>query len=119
MSAEPKATTPAPAKAKQSPSTSRSWIFNTIAVLALALSLSKISIPDMLKSVQNALPVTMRYHAASMQESNSTFEAMREEYMRGCPSHQYKTRIFSEDPLIVYIEDYLSHEETRYILHLA
>jgi len=119
MSAEKKSTTPAPAKAEQSPSSSRSWIFNTTAVLALALSLSKVSIPDMFKNVQNVLPVTMSHDTASMQDSNSAFEAMREEYTRGCPSHQYKTRIFSEDPLIVYIEDYLSHEETRYILNLA
>ncbi|KAJ5189104.1 Prolyl 4-hydroxylase alpha subunit [Penicillium cf. griseofulvum] len=47
------------------------------------------------------------------------FGQMRQEYEAQCPVQKYQTLIFSTDPLIIYIEDYLSYEETRYLLHLA
>jgi prolyl 4-hydroxylase len=50
---------------------------------------------------------------------NGSFSAMRAEYASACPQHPYKTRIFSQDPLIIYIEDYLSQAETNYLLDLA
>lgn len=48
-----------------------------------------------------------------------TFETMRRQYKIACPEQKYQTRIFSKDPLIIYVENYLSYEETRYLLNLA
>ncbi len=36
----------------------------------------------------------------------------------GCASHQYKTYLFSEDPLIVYIESFLNLEEAAHLVSL-
>ncbi|KFX92713.1 hypothetical protein V490_05223 [Pseudogymnoascus sp. VKM F-3557] len=46
-------------------------------------------------------------------------EVMRRQYAAQCPDHSFKTHIFSTDPLIIYIEDYLSQDEARYLLKLA
>ncbi|EOD47680.1 putative 2og-fe oxygenase family protein [Neofusicoccum parvum UCRNP2] len=52
--------------------------------------------------------------------SNATrFETMAAQYAAGCPAHTFKTHIFSTDPLIIYVEDYLSKPETEYLLDLA
>jgi hypothetical protein len=60
-------------------------------------------------------------HVHSMPESTEAakFDQMRQEYEAQCPVQKYQTRIFSTDPLIIYIEDYLSYEETKYLLRLA
>jgi hypothetical protein len=47
------------------------------------------------------------------------FEAMRQQYAAQCPEKAFKPHIFSTDPLIIYIEDYLSQDETKYLLNLA
>ncbi|GME33982.1 hypothetical protein F5Y19DRAFT_445822 [Neofusicoccum parvum] len=44
---------------------------------------------------------------------------MYAEYAATCPDHQWETHIFSTDPLIVYIENYLAFEETQYLLNLV
>ena len=44
---------------------------------------------------------------------------MRSQYQKSCPEQLYRPYIFSTDPLIVYLEEFLSYEETRYILDLA
>lgn len=49
----------------------------------------------------------------------TVFDQLREEYARACPKHLYKTRIFSTDPLIIYIENFMSAEETDYLVNLA
>lgn len=51
--------------------------------------------------------------------NNSTFTQMVEQYAAGCPAQFTKPRVFSEDPLMVYIEDYLSPAEAKYLLHVA
>jgi hypothetical protein len=47
------------------------------------------------------------------------FNQIRTEYEAQCAVQKYQTHIFSTDPLMIYIEDYLSYEETRYLLRLA
>lgn len=47
------------------------------------------------------------------------FDDLRREYAIACPEHHYRTHIFSRDPLIIYIENYLLPDETRYLLDLA
>lgn len=49
----------------------------------------------------------------------STFQDMAAQYAAECPQHNFKTQIFSADPLIIYVEDYLSQRETEYLLNLA
>jgi len=47
------------------------------------------------------------------------YEVMRQQYAAQCPEKAFKPHIFSTDPLIIYIEDYLSLDETKYLLNLA
>lgn len=47
------------------------------------------------------------------------FEKMQKEYAVACPDHQYQTHIFSEDPVMVYIENYLHADEAKYLSNLA
>lgn len=51
--------------------------------------------------------------------NTSAFQTMASTYATACPQHNFKTHIFSTDPLIIYLENYLSHSETAYLLHLA
>jgi len=51
--------------------------------------------------------------------SVTTFDQLREQYSAACPEHSYKTRIFSMDPLIIYLEDYITAPEREYILNQA
>jgi len=37
----------------------------------------------------------------------------------GCESHEYKTYLFSEDPLVIYIESFLNHEEASHLVSLS
>lgn len=37
---------------------------------------------------------------------------------RSCPSHNYNTFIVSRQPLIIYIENFLSPEESKHLLEL-
>ncbi|KAK3313634.1 hypothetical protein B0H66DRAFT_463663, partial [Apodospora peruviana] len=46
-------------------------------------------------------------------------EQIATRYAAGCPDHAPKTHIFSTDPLIIYVENYLTSEEISYLLHLA
>ncbi|EKD12978.1 hypothetical protein MBM_08740 [Drepanopeziza brunnea f. sp. 'multigermtubi' MB_m1] len=36
-----------------------------------------------------------------------------------CPSHKYNTHILSLEPLVIYIEDFLSAEESRHLLEIS
>ncbi|KAK3197460.1 hypothetical protein GRF29_216g225057 [Pseudopithomyces chartarum] len=51
--------------------------------------------------------------------NTSAFQTMASTYATACPQHNFKTHIFSTDPLIIYLENYLSHSEAAYLLHLA
>ena len=59
---------------------------------------------------------------SSTGSSNSSLlgvDQLRAQYAISCPQHQYRTNIFSTDPLIIYVEDYLSPAEVDYLLNLA
>lgn len=47
------------------------------------------------------------------------FDQLWEQYAEACPEHSYRTRIFSMDPLIIYLEDYITAAEREYVLNLA
>ncbi|MCJ1398994.1 Prolyl 4-hydroxylase, alpha polypeptide [Xylographa trunciseda] len=51
--------------------------------------------------------------------SHSAFDQLREQYDRACPEHSYKTRIFSMDPLMVYLENYITAPEREYLVNIA
>jgi prolyl 4-hydroxylase len=46
-------------------------------------------------------------------------EQLATRYAEACPEHKFRTHIFSTDPLIIYVEDYLSRDEISYLLRLA
>lgn len=50
---------------------------------------------------------------------NSTFEYMRSQYEVACPEQPLRPYIFSTDPLVIYLENFLSIDETRHLLRLA
>jgi hypothetical protein len=73
--------------------------------------------PDMSNTRE---PVSTLYHGLNTNVTSiTTFDKLREQYVEGCPEHSYKTRIFSMDTLIVYLEDYITAPESKYILNLA
>lgn len=45
--------------------------------------------------------------------------SLRAQYAQGCPDHTFRTSMFSSDPIITYIENYLSPDEIAYLLELA
>jgi prolyl 4-hydroxylase len=47
---------------------------------------------------------------------NETFIATDEPL--SCPSHNYNTHILSHEPLIIYIENFLSESESRHLLEI-
>lgn len=49
----------------------------------------------------------------------TTLESMRMQYAKECPEYTFRTHLFSSDPVIIYIEDYLSSSEVTYLLQLA
>ncbi|MCJ1377762.1 Prolyl 4-hydroxylase, alpha polypeptide [Xylographa soralifera] len=60
------------------------------------------------------------YHDLSTNVTSvSAFDLLYEQYAMACPEHSYKTRIFSMDPLIIYLENYISAPEREYIVNLA
>jgi hypothetical protein len=47
------------------------------------------------------------------------FTSMAKEYDLACPDQLFRPYIFTFDPLIIYLENYISHRETRYLVELA
>jgi prolyl 4-hydroxylase len=47
---------------------------------------------------------------------NSSFIAANEPF--SCPVHQYQTHILYQEPLIIYIENFLSREESAHLLEI-
>jgi hypothetical protein len=47
------------------------------------------------------------------------FEVMKEKYAVECPKQNFSPHIFSIDPIVIYLEKYLSYAETRYLKELA
>ncbi|EAW12362.1 putative 2OG-Fe(II) oxygenase family oxidoreductase [Aspergillus clavatus NRRL 1] len=93
------------------------------AALISLLSIAAVKLdPELFKSSLETIqfPLTSISEVFSkMQNESRTFEAMYKQYSIQCPAQKYQTHIFTTDPLIVYIEDYLSHDETVYLQHLA
>ncbi|MCJ1287642.1 hypothetical protein MMC26_006994 [Xylographa opegraphella] len=52
-------------------------------------------------------------------DSVSAFDLLYEQYAKVCPEHSYKTRIFSTDPLIIYLENYITVPEREYIVKMT
>jgi hypothetical protein len=50
---------------------------------------------------------------------NDWFGSMTKEYQLACPEQNFRPYIFTFDPLIIYLENYLSYRETRYLIQLA
>jgi hypothetical protein len=65
----------------------------------------------------NAIDVGMPSIPAA--PSNDTSITMAARYANACPSHTINPHICSSDPLIFYIADYLTVDETSYLLNLA
>ena len=47
------------------------------------------------------------------------FSSMTKEYELACPEQTFRPYILTFDPLIIYLEKYLSYRETRYLIQLA
>lgn len=50
---------------------------------------------------------------------SKSLSSMRNEYSLACPDQNFSTHIFSIDPLMIYLENYISHREARYLIELA
>lgn len=57
--------------------------------------------------------------ATSGNGTATDLDLLRAEYAQACPQQQLRTAIFSTDPLIIYIENYLAPAEVNYLLQLA
>lgn len=124
--ASPKSSKPTSAvvETPSSSSSKSSWVYPATVVLPLlAFAFFKLqSNPSLLGGLASSekLHEQPRSSPSSVASSaEDTFETMRRQYGAACPEHNYQTHIFSTDPLIIYVENYLSYEETRYILNLA
>ena len=47
------------------------------------------------------------------------FEIMKQQYAAECPDQPFNPHIFSIDPIIIYLENYMSYAETRYLKELG
>ncbi|MCJ1322276.1 Prolyl 4-hydroxylase, alpha polypeptide [Xylographa vitiligo] len=60
------------------------------------------------------------YHDLSTNAtSTSAFDLLYDQYAKACPEHSYTPRIFSTDPLIIYLENYITAPEREYVVNLA
>jgi prolyl 4-hydroxylase len=55
----------------------------------------------------------------SLNTTLTKYDILQGQYAESCPTHLYKTNIFTTDPLIIYVEEYLSQPEIDYLLNLA
>ncbi|KAK4209263.1 prolyl 4-hydroxylase subunit alpha-3 [Rhypophila decipiens] len=84
-------------------------------------------ISNQVKSLYGSQPIIAytqnnNHHHGTLSNSTSpiqTNEQLAAEYSHSCPSHAPKTHIFSLDPLIIYVENYLTPSEISYLLSLA
>ncbi|KAK0621050.1 putative prolyl 4-hydroxylase 6 [Lasiodiplodia hormozganensis] len=66
------------------------------------------------------IDITMpSFSSATTASPNTTFTAMAAQYAASCPAHTISPHIFSSDPLIIYVADFLTAAETSYLLNLA
>ena len=111
---------------KSSPSKSNLRL--SVALIPLALSILLYlrwngSIPftalnvNSIQETASSLYGSLNSTGASTPESR--YLALRDEYAKGCPAHHYTTRIFSMDPLIIYLENFISPAESEYLVAKA
>ncbi|KAL5322795.1 hypothetical protein ACEPPN_010772 [Leptodophora sp. 'Broadleaf-Isolate-01'] len=67
--------------------------------------------------VSNTLFGTSQKPLARVTEFNSSFIATNEPL--SCPTHKYNTHILSQEPLVIYIEDFLSPDESTHLLKIS
>jgi prolyl 4-hydroxylase len=69
------------------------------------------------------LPEHLSSHKSPADKSNASkadlFDNLAISYEHKCPPHRYQTRIFSLDPLIIYIDNFISPWEREYLIHTA
>ena len=91
-----------------------------IPTLLSVLYLRSNSLPGMLDISNLRGSVSSLYSTARTNITNvNPFNQLAEQYAQACPEVSYKTRIFSLDPLIIYVENYITAAEREYIIHLA
>jgi prolyl 4-hydroxylase len=66
--------------------------------------------------VSNILFGTSQRPAANIAQFNSSFIATNEPL--SCPSHNYNTHILSLEPLVIYVEGFLSPDESTHLLEI-
>ncbi|MCJ1434328.1 Prolyl 4-hydroxylase, alpha polypeptide [Xylographa pallens] len=78
------------------------------------------SLPTILDMSTIQEPGSPLYHNLSTNVTSvSAFDRLHDQYARACPEHSYKTRIFSMDPLVIYLENYITAPEREYIMNMA
>jgi hypothetical protein len=66
--------------------------------------------------VSNTLFGASQKPSAGFTQFNSSFIAANEPL--SCPTHKYNTHIISQEPLVIYIEDFLSPDESTHLLKI-
>ena len=51
----------------------------------------------------------------ALANATTALEQIRQQYAEACPDHTYKTRIYSIDPLVIYLDNYITAQERYYI----
>ena len=111
-----------PKVARKPPETRWPYLF----ALAVPILLAVAGLPKQTDLLSKQLSSFLSFHSrigsgTSDQSSLSSvnFEDMRAQYSISCPKHDFQTRIFSTDPLIIYLENFIGKDEARYILNVA
>ena len=98
------------------------WPYLISWIVTLLVAISIVEKQDLLKQRVNDMiswDADGRHMSPAQASTNATFESMRERYRQSCPQHQFQTRIFSTDPLIIYLENFIGKDEAKYILNVA
>jgi prolyl 4-hydroxylase len=71
------------------------------------------------------LPASSMLHGAALtpsdrdiSKSSFNFSSIASDELLSCPHHRYTTHILSQDPLIIYIEGFLSADESAHLLKI-
>jgi len=109
---------------KQKKQSSSSSHLTSLALLLLPLVPAAYLQRDTLTKILPTSLTTLYTTATSSLSSSSpsgpvTNAQLAAQYASACPDHRPRTHIFSTDPLIIYVEDYLTKPEIAYLLDLA
>lgn len=69
------------------------------------------------------LPISSMLHGSPQKSKKQEALIFNESFVAtdeplACPSHSYNTHILSHEPLIIYIENFLSESESRHLLEI-